>query len=239
MRVDVSFLPPTRPPGDRTCLVVDVLRATSSVAVLLARGVEAVYPTPGVDQARALRARLGLALLCGEVNALPPAGFDFGNSPSEFERADLPASTVVMATTNGTPALLACSDAPLVLAAAPLNASACVAIALEARRDVLVVAAGRRGAYAEDDALAAGLLAGRMVEAGATPGPDAERAIGLWWEARDRLATAFRETRHGRDLVALGFGHDLDVCAQTDRFSTVGALRAEPEGFVLRPVEAS
>jgi len=227
VKVDVAELPPASAP-ERPCLVVDVLRATSTIAVLMGRGIERVYPASSIDSARALRAQLGGGpWLCGEVNALPPEGFDFGNSPSEFADAALPGPRVVMATTNGTPALLACAGAPLVMAAAPLNASACVTLALEAGHDVLVVAAGRHGEAADDDTLAAALLAARLVAAGAEADAGAARAIERWQRVRDDLARAFRETAHGRILVDLGFGHDLDFCAQTDRIDAVGVLRTD------------
>jgi 2-phosphosulfolactate phosphatase len=235
MRVDVALLPPHETP-DRTCLIVDVLRATSCMAVLTARGLEQIYPAPSVEAARSLRGRLDVrALLCGEVNALPPEGFDFGNSAGEFAEAALGSSTAVMATTNGTPALLACADAPMTMAAAPLNAQACVELALGEGRDVLVVAAGRRGEVAEDDTLAAGLLAARFVEAGATAGEEAARAIEAWEAVRNDLAGAFRSSAHGRDLVALGFDHDLEFCAQTDQFDAVAVLERREADVVLAP----
>ena len=107
MRVDVALLPPSKSPTRETCLVVDVLRATSCMAVLLGRGAAAVYPAPSIDAARTLRNELGQdALLCGEVRALPPEGFDYGNSAMEFAGLDarvIAGRRVVVATTNGTP----------------------------------------------------------------------------------------------------------------------------------------
>ncbi len=239
MRVDVALLPPADPPARQTCLVVDVLRATSVMAVLLGRGVEAIYPAASVDAARALRDRLaetGPVLLCGEVDSLPPPGFDFGNSPSEFAGLpDLPARRAVIATTNGTPALHACAAAPLTVAAAPLNAAAAVALALAAGRDVLVVCSGTGGAPSEDDRLAAGLLADRLATAGAAPGDEAARAIADFRAVRDDLAAALGATRHGARLVAQGFGDDIAFCAQTDRCARAGVLAIEHGLAMLRP----
>ncbi|MDA0365841.1 MAG: 2-phosphosulfolactate phosphatase, partial [Chloroflexi bacterium] len=123
MRVDLTILPPPASPTRETCLVVDVLRATSVMAVLFGRGIEAVYPAATIEEGRVLRARLAAdgsaPMLCGEVDALPPEGYDYGNSPGEFMRmAALPANRAVVATTNGTPALVRCASAPLVIAAA-------------------------------------------------------------------------------------------------------------------------
>ncbi len=244
MRVDVSFLPPERPPTEQTCLVVDVLRATSSIVVLLGRGIEGVHPVASVPEGRtrrdALQRELGAEVaLCGEQSALPPDGYDFGNSPSELAAVPLRWREVVMATTNGTPALLACAKAPLALAAAPLNAAAVVRAAMEAGHDVLVVCAGEAGRHSDDDALAAGLLVDRLIAAGAEPGEEARRALALHEPVRDDLAAALRATRHGQRLVELGFAHDLDFCATVDRFDVAGALTREDAGFVLRPIRAS
>lgn len=242
MRVDVAFLPPDESPERETCLVVDVLRATSCMAVLFGRGMRGIYPAASVDEARALRATLREELaadvaLFGEQNALPPEGFDRGNSPSEFATIELPWREAVVATTNGTPALLACARVPLVLAAAPLNAAAVTAAAIEAGDDVIVVCAGRRGAYADDDVLAAGMLARRLVAAGASPAPNALHAIAALDSAHGDLAGAMRRSVHGRDLVAIGFGHDIDFCGEPDRFSVAGALQQEGAAYVLRPLQ--
>lgn len=242
MRVDVSWLPPTEPPLDVTCVVVDVLRATSSLAVLLGRGFEAVYPAATVAEAVALRDALrdalgGRVALCGERGGLPPPGFDFGNSPSEFARVDLEGwDAVVMATTNGTPALLACTAAPLVLAGAPLNAGATVEACIEAGHDVLVVCSGRSGVRATDDSLAAALLARRLVEAGAAPEATARDALAMLEASGGDLGGAFRMTEHGRALVALGFEHDLDFCGREDVYDHAAALRHEGGRAVLRRV---
>ena len=246
MRVDVTFLPAPHV-DDRTCLVVDVLRATSTVAVLLARGIEAIYVAPTVEVALSRRAQLQRRLgrdvgLLGERGGLRPDGFDLGNSPRELTTASLPWREVVLATSNGTPALLACARAPLTLAAAPLNANAVTAAAVAPGRDVLIVCAGTAGRYAEDDALAAGLLVQRLAAAGAEPEPGARIPLADYERASADLAGALRATRHGDRLVRMGFDRDVELCAEADRFDVAGRLHAEPEGdggeFVLRPLAA-
>lgn len=237
MRVDVSWLPPSEPP-EGTCLVIDVLRATSTIAVLIERGMRSVYPAATIEGARALREQLGeRALLCGEREALPPEGFDFGNSPVELARADLSAwDDAVITTSNGTPALLACAGAPLVIAAAPLNAAACVDAAVLEGHDVLIVPAGRRGERAQDDALAAGLFARRLVARGAEPTTRAREAIALLEASGDNLARAFRLTAHGRRLLELGFENDLEACAREDVLAAVPVLTSTELGPALRPL---
>ena len=241
MRVDVAFIPPARVPIEATCLVVDVLRATSVMAVLFGRGLRAAWLAGSIEEGRAIRAALGDRprglMLCGEEHALPPTGFDYGNSPLEFERVALPAEAV-LATSNGTPALLACAGAPLVLPAAPLNAGAAVNTALNAGRDVLIVCSGSVEddvrVPSDDDTIAAGQLVERLVRAGLQPGDEVHFALERYEAARADLATALRRTPHGARLVELGFGADVDRCAQVDVYDTVALLRLEDGRPVLR-----
>lgn len=243
MRVDVAIVPPAEPPRDQTCLVVDVLRATSVLAVLLDRGMQQIYPTASIEDGLALRAELAAdgseVFLLGERGGLPPEGFDAGNSPTALEIAALSTTVAVQATSNGTPALLACVGAPLVMPAAVLNAAAATNSAIEAGHDVLIVCAGLRGGFGEDDVLAAGLLANRLVTAGATPGPEAEDALHRYAVARDDLAEAFRQTEHGAITVRLGFDDDIVLCATADKYRTVAVLGEHNGRPVLRPMLAS
>ena len=141
----------------------------------------------------------------------------------------------MIATTNGTPALLACIDAPLAIPAAPLNAGAVVRAAVEAGHDVLVVCSGLRREPAEDDTLAAGLFVERFVRLGASPGPEALFALERFEAARDGLAAALARTEHGQRLVALGFEDDVAFCATADRYGVAGALGRDGGRPVLRP----
>ena len=238
--IDVALAPSFAAPAGRTCLVVDVLRATSAIAVLLGRGTRAIYPAASVEAGLTLRQQLraeGIeAALCGERDALPPPGFDFGNSPGVFEALDRVPDVAVVATTNGTPALLACAEAPLAMTAAPLHAAAVVRAAIEAAHDVLVVCSGLRREPAEDDTLAAGLFVERFVRLGASPGPEALFALERYEAARDDLAAALAQTEHGRRLGELGFGNDITLCGTLDRYGVSGALSIEDGRAVLRPV---
>ncbi len=240
MRVDVAIVPPSEPPLDSTCLVVDVLRATSVLAVLLDRGMQEIYPTNTIEDGLALRDELVAAgadaFLLGERGGLPPEGFDAGNSPTALETAEIATTVAVQATSNGTPALLACVGAPLVMPAAVLNAGAVTRAAIEADRDVLIVCAGLGGGFGEDDVLAAGLLAERLTTAGATPGPEAQDALDRYAAAREDLAAAFRRTEHGAITVERGFDEDIVLCATADRYDAIAALGEQDGRPVLRPV---
>ena len=97
MRIDVALLPSLLPePPGAVCIIVDVLRASSSCATLLDAGAESIAVAADVNKARALHdlAPAG-TLLCGEVGGLPPEGFDYGNSPVEFSAIELSGRRVI------------------------------------------------------------------------------------------------------------------------------------------------
>jgi 2-phosphosulfolactate phosphatase len=122
-----------------TYVVVDVIRATTTLAVMLGQGCRRVLVAPGIADARAVaQAEAGRYLLGGESGGVAPPGFDFGNSPREYAAADLAGREIIFATTNGTRALRACTGGYAIYAGALRNASAvaraAVASAIVARR---------------------------------------------------------------------------------------------------------
>jgi 2-phosphosulfolactate phosphatase len=156
VRVDVAFTPeePTRAP---VAIVVDVMRATSTIAQALASGYPRVLAAAGIEEARALREELGEGILGGERQAVKIDGFDVGASPREFlEPRDQP---VIFSTTNGTRAILAAAErAEQVLLGSLLNLTAVARAAVASGEDVVVVCAGFQGRFAIDDAYCAGRI---------------------------------------------------------------------------------
>jgi 2-phosphosulfolactate phosphatase len=158
MRVDVAFTPQeavSAPVG----IVVDVLRATSTIAQALAAGYPRVLCCRDIEDARALRNELGEGLLGGERNAVQIEGFDVGASPREF--LEPRPETLILSTTNGTAAILTAAErCEEVLLGSLINLRAVASAAQERGRDVAVVCAGFQGSFALDDAY----CAGRIVE---------------------------------------------------------------------------
>ena len=103
MRLDVALTPNLLADfSGRVCIVVDVLRASSTIVTMLERGAEEVLLAPTIEGARGLHQELPRYLLCGEEGGVPPPGFDYGNSPSEFSAIDLKGQRVILRTSNGT-----------------------------------------------------------------------------------------------------------------------------------------
>src|SRR2546423_13691989 len=157
MRVHVAFTPAeaaSAPVG----IVVDVLRATSTIAQVLASGYERVYCCAEIEEAGALRERLGEGLLGGERNAARIEGFDAGASPREFA-GEPRAGTVIFSTTNGTRAILnAAARCEEVLLGSLLNLDAVAGAVRERGEDAAILCAGFQGAFALDDAYCAGRI---------------------------------------------------------------------------------
>jgi len=229
VRVDVAFTP-AEARGAPTGLVIDVIRATSTICQALASGYSEVFCTAEIEDARALRADLGAGVLGGERKAVRIDGFDLGNSPREYVRPL--ADTLILTTTNGTRAIVTtATHCDRVFVASLLNLGAIVERADEVGEDVTIVCAGIQGALAVDDAY----VAGRIVEAlDCEPTDAAEVAARLaasWQGAED----AFRSSRSGRNLLenAPDLEEDLDFCARESVLDVVPAL-AGMEGAAAR-----
>jgi 2-phosphosulfolactate phosphatase len=208
VRVHVAFTPAEHAEAP-TGIVVDVLRATSTIAEALASGHSRVLCCSEIEEAEALRAELGDGLLAGERKCVRIPGFERGNSPAEFTAGG--GETVILTTTNGTRALVtAAARCEQVFAASLLNLGAAVGAAREAGEDVAVFCAGVKGEFAMDDAY----VAGRLVEELAGDVTDAaEAAVRL----RSSFASAedgLRASQSARNLLAAGLEEDIAWCAR-------------------------
>ena len=206
----------------RVVLLIDVLRASTTVAVALANGARAVIPFESSDEVidRAKQFERTDVLLAGErkMHAIP--GFDLGNSPREYTAETVEGKTVLLTTTNGTVALAGIQGARDVVVASYVNYSAVSTIIRAAGRgeaDVTIVCAGRDRQFALEDAA----CAGRFTRAVSRPSTirlnDAAQACSMIDRRYgDRLDRLFEDSEHGRALAEAGFAEDLIVCANVD-----------------------
>jgi 2-phosphosulfolactate phosphatase len=211
---------------EHTAVVIDVLRASSTIVAALAAGAQGVYPVDSTEEAMKLVTSLGRAdtLLAGERRGLKIEGFDLGNSPREFTPETVDGKKIVMSTTNGTRALVAASTAERVLVASLLNLSA-VARAVAGAPRVAIVCSGRDGRFAIEDALCAGMLLARL--AGGEESlelEDAGRAALALAGAFGADAAFLSGTLAGRALAEIGLAEDVDWCARVDAHELVPQL---------------
>jgi len=231
MSLDVALSPAALRPGDAegcTVVVIDVLRATTTMAVALANGAEAVLPATSTEEARRVAGRLprDRVLLVGERGGLAIAGFDLGNSPREMAPDAVRGRILVMTTTNGTRALAATAGAAAVYLGAAVNLALVVEATLPrwlAGEDLRILCAGRDGEAGLDDAYAAGrLVEALLCRAGDPPPPalgdGAAIALSVARHFGDDWVTPLTASAAGRELVGLGLAPDIQVAATEDGF---------------------
>jgi 2-phosphosulfolactate phosphatase len=216
--------------ANRIVIVIDVLRAATSVAVALSHGARAVRPFLTVEAALAEAAAQESAhdrdafCLAGERHAVRIAGFDIGNSPLEMTRERVEGKTMLFTTTNGTAALAETRLAPARFFAAFVNVSATVQAvtkALVAHHDiggVTIVCAGQAGTLALEDVVCAGRLARQLTTSHATLRltDRARVAVAAETPYRSSLRALATDASHAVTLASGGFAADVEFCLQTD-----------------------
>ena len=243
-QIDVFLLPALAQPEElagRTVVVIDVLRATTTIVQALASGATQVVPCQEIADARDLAIELPRPLLLGgERGGKQIPGFDLGNSPSEYGRDVVAGKTIVFSTTNGTRAMLRCKAAGRVLIGSFLNFSAlCRELGTDER--IALVCAGTDGHVTREDTLLAGAIVDDLCRSPLRAAPSrsgtdgyelndqAEIAADAWQNAvrvlTDRpLGITLRDSRGGRNLIDIGQEDDIDLAAQIDKFDIVPEL---------------
>ena len=226
MRVDVVFTPDEAGAAP-TGIVIDVIRATSTICQALASGYERVFCAAELEDARAFRNELGEGVLGGERKAVRIPGFDLGNSPREYLEPE--GTTLVLSTTNGTRAVVAAAQrCERVLIASLLNLSAVVEATRAVGVDALVVCAGVQGTLALDDAFVAGRIVEELGWERTDAAEAAARLVSTWSGADE----AFRASKSGRNLMENAPELELDIpfCSRESVLDVVPRLVAMRDG---------
>lgn len=205
---------------DRTVVVIDVLRACSTIVTALHRGARAVMPVLDMEQAGKIASNLDpdMCRLGGEQNGEKIDGYHLGNSPHEYTREVVEDRDIILNTTNGTRALQQTKGADTLVAACFLNAGRVVDFLHREADAVTVVCAGQQNRLALEDALCAGLLLDRLWD-GTEPRPvtdSAHTAFTLYHTDSQDMDRALRQTNHAQWLTDRGYEDDLDYCFQID-----------------------
>jgi 2-phosphosulfolactate phosphatase len=233
MKLRVHFVPASVVSADiagRPVIVVDVLRATSTIVAALAAGARAVVPALATDEAIRIAQNLERdgVLLAGERGGEPISGFALGNSPREMTPDAVGGKIVVMSTTNGTPAIRAAEGGAPVLIGAATNFSAVVARARELvgeDGELAILCAGRERGFALEDAYAAGRLVQALIPGGgrrrAQLNDAAIAALELIKRYGDKWKRAVAASAAARDLMAKGYKGDIMAVTEVDRHGVI------------------
>jgi 2-phosphosulfolactate phosphatase len=224
--------------GPDAAVVIDVLRATTTIAWALENGAEAVEAFASLDALEAAAAAWPATqrLRAGERGGKRVEGFDLGNSPLAVTPELVGGKRIFMSTTNGTRSLAAVRAVPLLLTACLPNRSAVARRLLQQDcQTVWIVGSGWEGDYSLEDSLAAGAVASAALEAAVGPhvgvrcgNDEMLAALALWQQWHNDTETCLRAASHGQRLIGLG-NHDADFacCAAVDSLQVV-PLQAEP-----------
>lgn len=226
--------------GGSVAIVVDLLRASTTIVHALAAGARSVRPVVSVEKARALVAAQDgpqTPLLAGEREGLAPTGFDFGNSPREFTTDAIARRPIVFTTTNGTRAIHAAGAAEWVLIGALVNLTATAEFAARLERPIHVICAGTGARPTEEDLLCAGAYVEALATLGVDhEGADAGEALRAWERATDTpdaLLCALRASRGGRNLIDIRLDDDIADAARIDLLALVARFDRE-RGVIIR-----
>lgn len=224
------------------CVVLDVLRATTTMSAAIANGATAIRVFAELEEAVAAHAAFpGPKLLAGERGCLAPEGFDLGNSPGTFVRERVEGHTIFMSTTNGTRAIHACRRARLTLVAALVNASATARALVACRSDVLFVCAGVDGAPGGEDVDAAATIAQLLHALDPSIGVSASlkgemRAAG-WISASFDPRQRLFDSPGGRNLKKVGLERDIEFASRIDWVDCACAVVYDATDAVVRRLE--
>jgi 2-phosphosulfolactate phosphatase len=233
MLVDVALVPQVADPArPGVLIVVDQIRASTTIATLIDAGCRDVFLARNPDEARGIVRETG-SLLAGEVLAVKPPDFDFDNSPSELVAADLQGRSVVLSTTNGTAVIDRLRREEPVLVGCIRNARAVAAAAVALAGEggaVQIVCAGREGMYVLDDAVAAGVIVERLAGEAGERGFQVRLSDAAVTAVRLRrswptLLAAMEASDGGATLRRIGAPGDIDFCAGEDLTTTVPVVR--------------
>jgi 2-phosphosulfolactate phosphatase len=206
---------------NKTVLVIDVFRSSSSIVTAFAHGAASIIPTETVAEARAYE-KSGY-LIGGERYGKHLEGFHFGNAPSDFSGYPIQGRDIVFTTTNGTRALVKSSRASEILIGCFLNAQACARQAKALHHDVLLLCAGTRGEFALEDGIAAGCILQYLKQEDPTLSCDDESGVLLhaFHNMKDQLGRWLTLGRCGQRLIARGRQGDIEDCIQINRHPIV------------------
>lgn len=241
MRVDVVLTAERLEPASvsgTSALVIDVLRASTTIVSALTHGCRAIVPVADAGEARRrARAYPGeVPLLAGERRGETIDGFDLGNSPIEVGSPKIRGRTVLLTTSNGTRALLAARPAAAIGVAGFVNLAAAAAWAAAQRLPVTLVCAGERGAASLEDSVCAGMLARRLREASprGTLTDAAHEAVSMAERYEKDLGQLGEDSPWARHLIRTGRARDVEMCLSRDISALVPVYRPDVDEIVGR-----
>jgi len=207
-------------------VIIDVLRASSTIITALANGCRGFIPIFSPDQAKkkAQEFKKERVLLGGEREGTKIEDFNLGNSPREYKREAVKGKTIIFSTTNGVKTLEMVKGAHRIIIGSFLNLQAVCDYCTDYKRDILIICAGRKGRFSLEDTACAGMMVNSLRDV--FPGDHQEvdanlTAQLLYVKFGNNILEILGKSQHGRYLESIGLGEDLKFCSQLDLFHIV------------------
>lgn len=229
MRVELFFTPSGLVEDDlkgKAVVVIDVLRACTVVCAAFAAGCREIIPVKSLGDGSTLLGNLDrdVVLMAGERDGYRVEGFDLGNSPYEFTEDVVKNKTVILASTNGSKAMVLGSSGTVEFAASFVNMSAVVKKLSEMSTDTVVLCSGKDSRFSLEDAICGGMIVSRLRNLITDDNDAAKVAEVLYHEHERDLLSSLRYSDHGEYLSSIGFGADIDFAAGVDTINVLPQL---------------
>jgi 2-phosphosulfolactate phosphatase len=232
MRIDLRFTPHQTDElslRDKTVVVVDVLRASTSITSALHNGAKEIIPVTTVERAVKISGSLfgEYVLRGGERNGKMIEGFNLGNSPADYTEEKVKGKAIIFSSTNGSLAIDKARYAREMIVAGFVNMSSVVALLKELKQDFTIVCAGNNGMFSLEDSVCAGMVVNKLSAEGdqEIDLSDAAAAAALLYKGHGRnIKKMMKNSEYGRYLTEIGFADDLPLCAAVDDVLVVPRL---------------
>lgn len=215
---------PLYPIDSKVVVVIDVLRATTTMCVALDQGADKVIPVETIEDCLSYRGREGY-ILAGERNGRKVEGFHFGNSPFEFMNGVVKGKTLVLTTTNGTRAIKMAENSYQVVIGGFLNFTAITKWLISEGRDTLLLCSGWRDKFNLEDTIFAGAIIHHIKEFFLVDSDSSFAAEKLYLNSRRNLFHFMKQSSHYRRLAHLGVINDIKYCLRPDLTDVVPVLK--------------
>lgn len=209
----------------KTTVVIDILRATSTIITAISNGAKEIVPVASIEFAVKVSGGMfgGQTLLGGERNTKKIEGFALGNSPFEYSNDIVNGKSIVFYTTNGTKSIAKAKYSENLICAAFLNISSIINYLISLNKDVEIICAGRQNYFSLEDSVCAGMLVTKIQNhlANIELNDSAKASKVLYDKFGEDILSMLKQSDHGKILVENGFASDLEYCSKVDMFDTI------------------
>lgn len=231
--LDVVLLPEETQKKDLTnhlAVVIDVLRASSTITTALVEGAKLIIPVYSTEEAlvKVNTFNPNEVLLCGERNGEKISGFILGNSPLEYNSNQVKGKTLILSTTNGIRTIEMVKAAKKIIVGSFLNVKAVAQYCLHYSEEVILVCAGDRGALSLEDTVCAGMiveLCKNSVKRSDVQSDDSDIALRMYQEFKNDLFKMLKTSVWGKHLIKIGLERDLFYCSQKNRYPYIPIIK--------------